>query len=147
MEGRCFNCLQTLGQESVHGLHPGCFSHWFGVECLHSPFQLTMKTAGNSNDPRAEINSSFFHGKFRKYSAKLGGSSYIIKVRQPSFPDLPAMEFLCNQIAKKLGTRSRGVGVTEILRTLQVASSVSFGTGPTAPSTVASSLARNSRFF
>jgi hypothetical protein len=62
-----------------------------------------MKTAGNSNDPQAEINSSFFHGKFRKYSANLSGSGYIIKVRQALFPDLPAMEFLCNQIAKKLG--------------------------------------------
>jgi hypothetical protein len=102
MEERCFKCLQALGQEGTHGLHQECFRSWFGVDGLLIPFQLTMKTSGNSNDPKAEMNSSFFHGKFRKYSAKLGGSSYIIKVRQPFFPDLPAMEFLCNQIAKKL---------------------------------------------
>lgn len=101
-EERCFKCLKVLEQEGTHGLHLECFHDWFGVDGLHTPFQLTMKTSGNSNDPKAEINSSFFHGKFRKYSAKLGGSSYIIKVRQLSFPDLPAMEFLCNQIAKKL---------------------------------------------
>jgi hypothetical protein len=77
-------------------------SAWFRVDGRHVPFELTMKTSGNSNDPKAEFNSSFFHGKFRKYSAKLGGSSYIIKVRQPAFPDLPAMEFLCNQIAGRL---------------------------------------------
>lgn len=103
MEERCFKCSNTLGQENAHGLHRECFHNWFGVDGLNTPFQLTMKTSGNSNDPRAEINSSFFHGKFRKYSAKLGKSSYIIKVRQSSFPDLPAMEFLCNQIAKKMG--------------------------------------------
>jgi hypothetical protein len=102
-EERCFNCLLALGKEGTHGLHQECFRNWFGVDGLHTPFQLTMKTAGNSNDPKAEINSSFFHGKFRKYSAKLGEASYIIKVQQPSFPDLPAMEFLCNQIAQKLG--------------------------------------------
>lgn len=102
MNDVCFKCGKALGQESAHGLHPECFREWFGVDGLHTPFQLTMKTSGNSNDPKAEMNSSFFHGKFRKYSAKLNGSSYIIKVRQPSFPDLPAMEFLCNQIAKKL---------------------------------------------
>jgi hypothetical protein len=103
MEERCFNCLRALGEGSTHGLHQECFRNWFEVDGSHAPFQLTMKTSGNSNDPNAEINSSFFHGKFRKYSAKLGRSSYIIKVRQQSFPDLPAMEFLCNQIAKKLG--------------------------------------------
>ncbi|MBI5273096.1 MAG: HipA domain-containing protein [Chlamydiia bacterium] len=103
MEEHCFCCLLALGKESAHGLHQRCFRNWFGVDGLHAPFRLTMKTAGNSNDPKAELNSSFFHGKFRKYSAKLGESSYIIKVRQSSFPDLPAMEFLCNQIAKKLG--------------------------------------------
>lgn len=103
MEERCFSCLHALGQKSTHGLHQECFRNWFGVDGCLIPFQLTMKTAGNSNDPKAEMNSSFFHGKFRKYSAKLDRTSYIIKVRQSSFPDLPAMEFLCNQIAKKLG--------------------------------------------
>lgn len=103
MEERCLKCLKSFfDQESIHGLHRECFHDWFGVDGFQTPFQLTMKTSGNSNDPKAEINSSFFHGKFRKYSAKLGGASYIIKVRQPSFPDLPAMEFLCNQIARKL---------------------------------------------
>ncbi len=103
MGERCFKCLETLGQENAHGLHRECFHSWFGVDGLYIPFQLTMKTSGNSNDPKAEINSSFFHGKFRKYSAKLNERSYIIKVRQSSFPDLPAMEFLCNQIGEKLG--------------------------------------------
>ena len=105
MEGRCFKCLGALEQGGTHGLHPECFHNWFGVDGFHTPFRLTMKTAGNSNDPRAEQNSSFFHGKFRKYSAELSGTSYIIKVRQLPFPDLPAMEFLCNQIAQKLGVK------------------------------------------
>ncbi len=53
--------------------------------------------------PLAHLNSSFFHGRFKKYSARLGGSGYIVKVRQEPFQDLPAMEFLCNQIARTLG--------------------------------------------
>ncbi|MBI5273487.1 MAG: HipA domain-containing protein [Chlamydiales bacterium] len=75
---------------------------WFGVSESEIQFSLTLKTAGNSNDPFSHLNSSFFHGKFKKYSARLGKSGYIIKVRQEPFDDLPAMEFLCNQIARFL---------------------------------------------
>ncbi|MDE3046581.1 MAG: HipA domain-containing protein [Verrucomicrobiota bacterium] len=96
---RCFKCLKSLEKEQVHGLHKECFFEWFGTEVQ---FSLTMKTAGNSEDPFAHLNSSFFHGKFKKYSARLGGSGYLVKVRQEPYRDLPAMEFLCNQIARIL---------------------------------------------
>jgi len=48
------------------------------------------------------MNSSFFHGTFKKYSAELGSHSYILKVQQKDYPELPAMEYLCNQIARLL---------------------------------------------
>ncbi len=98
----CYKCLDPLEGDLIHGLHKKCFAEWFRVEESEMQFTLTMKTAGNSNDPSAHLNSSFFHGKFKKYSARLGGSGYIIKVRQEPFFELPASEYLCNQIAKTL---------------------------------------------
>jgi hypothetical protein len=98
----CYKCLAPVDGESVHGLHKSCFMEWFGVKDSEAQFSLTMQSAGNSNDPFAHLNSSFFHGKFKKYSARLGSTGYIIKVRQEPFADLPAMEFLCNQIARLL---------------------------------------------
>lgn len=98
----CYKCLNPLEGVQVHGLHKQCFAEWFRVTESDMQFALTMKTAGNSNDPAAHLNSSFFHGKFKKYSARLGGSGYIIKVRQEPFVELPAAEYLCNQIAKSL---------------------------------------------
>jgi hypothetical protein len=49
----------------------------------------------------AQINSSFFQGKFKKYSAKLGDISYILKVEDDRYPALPATEYLSNQIARQ----------------------------------------------
>ena len=100
---RCYKCLKVLEEQKVHGLHEQCFVEWFGIQASDAQFSLTVKTAGNSNDPLAHLNSSFFHGKFKKYSARLGGSGYIVKVRQEPFLELPTMEFLCNQIARELG--------------------------------------------
>ena len=63
---------------------------------------IARSSESTSND-WARITSSFFHGKFRKYSAQLGGKNYLLKVKQEELPELPAMEYLCNQIAKNLG--------------------------------------------
>lgn len=98
----CYKCNQELNGELIHGLHKKCFTEWFKIEEFEAQFSLTMKTAGNSNDPLAHLNSSFFHGKFKKYSARLGKRGYIVKVRQEPYKDLPATEFLCNQIAQFL---------------------------------------------
>lgn len=95
----CYKCLEPLLDNHIHGLHQECFNEWFNIKNGDEEFILTRKTAGNSNDPFAHLNSSFFHGKFKKYSARLGSSGYIIKVLQEPFIDLPAMEYLCNQIA------------------------------------------------
>ena len=48
------------------------------------------------------MNISFFNGAYRKYSARLGESSFILKVQQAEYPELPATEFLCNQIYESL---------------------------------------------
>lgn len=100
---KCYRCSQFVKGRHFHGLHKKCFEEWFGVKGEAAQFNLTLKTVGNSNDPLAHLNSTFFHGKFKKYSARLGGIGYIVKVRQEPFLDLPPMEFLCNQIARDLG--------------------------------------------
>jgi hypothetical protein len=51
------------------------------------------------------IESSFFHGKYRKYSALLGGKQFILKAQEEEYPELPATEYLCNQIFQALGMR------------------------------------------
>ncbi|MDE0118755.1 MAG: HipA domain-containing protein [Bdellovibrionales bacterium] len=47
--------------------------------------------------------NSFYHGRYRKYSAKLGSRQYILKVQESQYPDLPATEYVCNRIASLLG--------------------------------------------
>ncbi len=44
----------------------------------------------------------FYHGRYAKYSARLGGVDYILKVQEDDFPELPLMEFVCNRIASRL---------------------------------------------
>jgi hypothetical protein len=103
----CLKCLRPLGNETIYyGLHKPCFLSWFG---LKEPVEFTgLARKTPSKEPPAagehqKDNSSFFHGKFRKYSADLGGASYILKVKENEAPELPDIEFLSNQIAESLG--------------------------------------------
>lgn len=88
----------------ISGLHRSCFCKWFEVS---EPDDFRDVVARSSEDPGEEqgwshITTSFFHGKFRKYSARIGNQSYILKVMQNEFPELPVTEYLCNQIAHSL---------------------------------------------
>ena len=49
------------------------------------------------------MNTSFFHGAFKKYSAEIEGEHYILKVSQNDFPELPLVEWISNKIAKLIG--------------------------------------------
>ncbi len=105
MTRQCYKCGESILTEAINhlGLHSQCFMSWFQVNTLEDFGDVVARTSETmaSND-WARIASSFFHGKFRKYSARLGTKSYLLKVQQPEFPELPAMEFLCNQIASNL---------------------------------------------
>lgn len=99
----CFKCgLKIQKITTWYGLHPVCFKTWFKVSSLEEFQNLT------SQKPSSEIiygknnNATFFHGKFRKYSSTLGKDKYILKVEEPEFPELPATEYLCNQIFRYL---------------------------------------------
>jgi hypothetical protein len=75
---------------------------------MSEPDNFRDVVARSSEEPSeerdwAQVNTSFFHGKFRKYSARIGNHSYILKVMQMEIPELPLTEYLCNQLARALG--------------------------------------------
>lgn len=97
---KCYRCRKETEGKAWEGLHPECFKTWFGsLEEFQDLVALAHETPSKN---WIGITSSFFHGKFRKYSANCGKRSYLLKVQQADFPELPAMEYLCNQIAHLL---------------------------------------------
>ncbi|MCK4912285.1 MAG: HipA domain-containing protein [Candidatus Omnitrophica bacterium] len=105
----CYRCGEVIESEDkiIHGLHEKCFVEWFALEGDENFKDVTIKSA-ISADPKEEdhsagMASSFFQGKFKKYSAELNGKKYILKVKDDKFPELPGVEFLCNNIAVFFG--------------------------------------------
>ena len=101
----CLKCKQEISDGNVkYGLHVKCFTTWFKVDQYQDFLSLTQRSS-LSNDPENKNNlslenTSFFHGKFKKYSANLASESYIIKMREEKdAPELPEVEYVCNQIA------------------------------------------------
>ena len=105
---KCYKCLGDIAeaQAAQHGLHEKCFNEWFGLITTEDFSNIIVRSSSSGNkkktDEQFRKNSSFFHGKFKKYSATLAGVSYILKVKEHNFPELPATEYLCNQMAKHL---------------------------------------------
>ncbi len=102
----CYQCYQPVKKiEMTSGLHPECFCCWFGLS-TPSPFQ-DVAARSSEEQPKEkdwhQVTTSFFHGKFRKYSARINEHSYILKVKQQELPELPVTEYLCNQLASLLG--------------------------------------------
>jgi hypothetical protein len=104
----CYKCLQTIdisNNSTKHGLHTNCFNDWFKLDAFNSngDFENLALRSGESTDSNHNaINTSFFAGAFKKYSARLNGKMYILKVIMPEYPDLPKLEYVCNLIAKGL---------------------------------------------
>lgn len=104
---KCLKCQLSIENPNLshYGLHLECFTEWFNVP-ISAEFTSLQQRSTTSSDPMnslARQNDSFFHGKFKKYSADLHGSAYILKMRQKDAPQLPEVEYLCNQIGKYLG--------------------------------------------
>jgi hypothetical protein len=98
----CSKCGRICENErSWYGLHEKCFLQWFHCDSLEK-FQNISRRQVEEDLPNKVINSSFFHGKFRKYSASLNENKYILKVEESEYPELPATEYLCNQIFQSL---------------------------------------------
>ena len=100
----CCYCRQPIQNEAAwYGLHSTCFKKCFKIQEL-APFSDLV---ARSQSQTPQLNSknyhiSFFHGAYKKYSGRLVDQSYILKVQQKEFPELPATEFLCNQIFESL---------------------------------------------
>lgn len=102
----CFKCLKTIApQDHLYGLHKACFSSWFNLSNPSFEFEdiVLRRDKSNSSLSTNTMNTSFFQGKFKKYSAKLDKHSYILKVQDDDYPELPLVEYLSNQIAQKMG--------------------------------------------
>lgn len=103
---RCLKCNHDIQGPNKYGLHEKCFVDWFKTDPKNEFVSLTQRSA-LSRDPEAKDssnNTSFYHGKFKKYSADLGSDNYIIKMREEKdAPELPEVEYVCNQIAASLG--------------------------------------------
>lgn len=100
----CCHCHQPLqsSEKGWYGLHQNCFIKSFGLSEISDFLDLIARSQSHITQDSLKINTSFFHGAYRKYSARLGNTSYILKVQQKEYPELPATEFLCNQIYKSL---------------------------------------------
>ena len=100
----CYKCRQEIkGDTPVkHGLHPDCFNQWFDLppEAEEDFKNLSLKP--ELSETATRVMESFYHGNFKKYSATLGGKSYILKIPHED-PNLAKSEYLCNQIASSLG--------------------------------------------
>jgi|SRR5579872_1121718 len=102
----CLKCQLQIDHPSLahYGLHPDCFIQWFKTPVTAEFVSLQRRSsASDQSDNQTTQNTSFFHGKFKKYSAELDGQSYILKMRQNEAPELPEVEYLCNQMGKLLG--------------------------------------------
>ena len=101
---KCFGALESL-EASIYGLHRGCFFEWFESAGSEVFVDLDPKRASSTPTSYPEMEkqkNTFFHGNYLKYSARLGSVQYILKVQEAQFPELPYVEYLCNQIAQTL---------------------------------------------
>ncbi len=101
----CYKCEKAIQpHDCFHGLHHECFLSWFGHTSLVDFTDVALKRGEETlNTTFPPLHTSFFHGKFKKYSARLGDKSYILKVKQNEYAELPQIEYLSNVIAQKLG--------------------------------------------
>lgn len=100
----CCRCGKSIEEKECHyGLHTKCFIDWFLLSEPNYFSDIIPRSQSLAPFDDHGKNTSFFHGAFRKYSSQLGDHNYILKVVQKEHPELPTLEFLCNQIYECLG--------------------------------------------
>ena len=104
----CLKCKKNIEKNSFYGLHPSCFMNWFKLNQFSKFSDLDPKKSVSytDHDSITKDKNSFYHGQYRKYSAKLNSIQYILKVQEPQYPDLPSVEYLCNKIADLLNLQA-----------------------------------------
>lgn len=101
----CYKCRTKINGLDVYGLHEKCFLAWFNVQNVLEFHDLDPKGSSTKTQSK-EIKKkadTFLHGRYLKYSARLGTVEYILKIKEDEFPELPSVEFVCNGIAEILG--------------------------------------------
>lgn len=103
----CLKCKHELIQsDAVYGLHKHCFDQSFGTaestEFRDLDPKKSSHTSSGSHPEIRKQKNTFYHGIYLKYSARLGSTEYILKVEEPRFPELPLVEYLCNELASIL---------------------------------------------
>jgi hypothetical protein len=101
----CLKCKKVLESEAIYGLHQHCFAESFWHTNTKEFKDLDPKKSSSmlsSNPTIKKQKDTFFHGNYLKYSARLGQTEYILKVKESRYPELPQVEYLCNQIAELL---------------------------------------------
>lgn len=101
----CLYCNQAfLSDDPWHGLHKRCFTKQFNLSDLQDFEAVTFRHQSfDAACPPNVPESTFYHGAFRKYSGSLGNKKYLLKVQEERYPELPATEYVCNQIFTSLG--------------------------------------------
>ncbi len=102
---QCYKCSKTIpeNEKTFSGLHDSCFMEWFNLPKMVDFVDIASRNSSLNELAADGDHNSFFHGKFKKYSAVLNERNYILKVQEKDFPELPATEYLCNQLARHLG--------------------------------------------
>ena len=113
---KCLKCKKPIKNKSFYGLHANCFLDDFNLPNLLEFNHLDPKRSNSSSVSMdiEETKDSFYHGQYRKYSAKLGSTSYILKVQEQKHPDLPAIEYVCNRIASLLNLHTPKISFNQI---------------------------------
>lgn len=105
MANLCFKCRREIRKKVYFGLHAVCFKDWFDARLEDKFVAVTPEQILDERDLQRDyvlINSSFFQGKYKKYSATLNEDKFIFKINDNDFPRLQRAEYLSNQIAEFL---------------------------------------------
>jgi len=97
----CCKCLRELDGVDHYGLHPECFAAWYSCSPTEEIREVTPREPESDDVPKRA--QTFLHGKFRKFTARIGEAAYVLKVIEPDYPNLPRVEYICNQIAEIVG--------------------------------------------
>jgi hypothetical protein len=101
---KCYKCKNLIQTNECYGLHERCFIEWFKLEQAQEFQNLDPKKNSNQlhHNEIKKNRDTFFHGRYLKYSAQLGKVSYILKLQESDCPELPGVEYVCNEIASIL---------------------------------------------
>ena len=107
IKNKCLLCDKNVEKLLKHGYHPECFQKIFNLEDINADFEdlIFREAEGKSSSDRNKriTTSTFYHGAFKKYSARMESQKLILKVREQDYPELPKIEYLSNKIAEALG--------------------------------------------